>query len=118
MPSCQENNSADNEIAVEIYETFPIRNSICMAGSVKIQEQISSALGTETVQSKISSLGKTWPIILASIPIAIIMSLIFMLIMRFTAGFFVYLLLAMVLAFLIGLGIYLVIPQQPAFAGV
>lgn len=46
------------------------------------------------------------------------MSLIFMLIMRFTAGFFVYLLLAIVLVFLIGLGIYLVIPQQPAFAGV
>ena len=37
VESCHENNSADNEIAVEIYETFPIRSSICMASSDKIQ---------------------------------------------------------------------------------
>lgn len=118
VESCHENNSADNDIAVEIYETFPIRNSICMASSDKIQEKISEALGAETLQSKISALAKTWPIILASIPIAIVMSLIFMLIMRFTAGIFVYLLLIIVMVFLFGLGIYLLVPQQPAFNGV
>lgn len=33
VTSCQENNSADNEEAVEIYSTFPIRSSVCMADS-------------------------------------------------------------------------------------
>ena len=89
-----------------------------MASSAKIQEAISSAVGSESMQTKISSLGKTWPIILASIPIAIVISLLFMLIMRFTAGIFVYLLLGIVMIFLVALGIYLLVPQKPVVAGV
>lgn len=118
MLSCNENNSADEEQAVEIYETTPIRNTICMATADKIQAQISSALGGDSLESRISALSATWPIILACIPIAIVLSFIFMFIMRYTAGIFVYLLLAIVLVALIGLGIYLLVPQQPAVAGI
>lgn len=89
-----------------------------MPASSKIQAEVSGALGSDSIQSKISALGKTWPIILAAIPIAIVMSLIFMLIMRFTAGIFVYLLLVISVVFLIGLGIYLIVPQTPTFAGI
>ena len=83
-----------------------------MASSDKIQAEISEALGSETLQQKIASLGKTWQIILASIPIAIVLSLVFMLIMRFTAGIFVYLLFAVTIILLMALGIYLLLPQS------
>ena len=63
-------------------------------------------------------LGHSWPIILAAIPIAIVLSLIFMLIMRFTAGIFVYLLFAITIVFLVGLGIYLVMPHEEVVSGI
>ena len=63
-------------------------------------------------------MAKVWPILLASIPIAIFLSVVFMLFIRFTAGCFVYLLLGLSILACIGLGIYLIAAPTDSIAGV
>lgn len=54
---------------------------------------------------------------LVSIPIAVLLSSIFMLIVRFTAGFFIYILLAISFIALIALGVYLIITPVDTLSG-
>ncbi len=64
------------------------------------------------------ALSKVWPILLASIPIAIVLSIIFMLFIRLTAGCFVYLLIGLSILACIGLGIYLLAAPSDSLVGV
>lgn len=64
------------------------------------------------------TLGKVWSILLASIPIAIVLSIVFMVFIRLTAGCFVYLLLALAIVACIGLGGYLIATPSDSVAGV
>lgn len=64
------------------------------------------------------ALSKIWPIILASVPIAIVLSVIFMIFMRLTARCFVYLLLAISILACIGLGAYLIASPNAPVGGV
>lgn len=57
----------------------------------------------------ISSLSKSYTLILIAIPIAIILSIIFMLVIRFTAGCFVYILIFFAIGALVAIGLYLVL---------
>lgn len=59
-----------------------------------------------------------WPILLSAIPIAIVLSIIFMLFVRCTAGFFVYLLLAVSVLACLVLGIYLIAVPHETVVGV
>lgn len=75
-------------------------------------------MGSETWQGKITALSKVWPILLAAIPIAIFLSIVFMLFIRLTAGCFVYLLLFLSIAACIGLGIFLIVTPTDTAIGV
>lgn len=118
VTTCKKTDSADSEIAVNIYETTLVRNTVCVPTSENLQKKIASAIGAETWQGKIAALGKVWPILLAAIPIAIVLSIIFMLFIRLTAGCFVYLLLALAIAACIGLGIFLIVTPTDTAVGV
>lgn len=89
-----------------------------MPSSETVQAKLSEAIGEETWQGKFVSLGEVWPILLASLPIAIVLSVLFMFFIRFTASCFVYLLLGVAVAACIGLGIYLVVAPNSSVAGV
>lgn len=118
VTTCQKTDSADSEVAVNIYETTPFKNTICLPTSTSLQTKIAGAIGGETWEGKITALGKVWPILLAAIPIAIVLSIIFMVFMRFTAGCFVYILIALSILACIGLGIYLLAAPTDSVAGV
>lgn len=75
------------------------------------------AVGDETWQSRVQSLSKVWPILLAAIPIAIVLSVVFMLFIRLTAQCFVYILLALAVAACIGLGVYLLLSSNGTVSG-
>ena len=77
-----------------------------------INAQITSALGSGS-SNMVSSLAEGWTLILIALPIAIILSIIFMLIIRFTAGFFVYLLIFFSVGALVAFGIYLIAVTDP-----
>lgn len=83
-----------------------------MPSSDKIQTEISSAISSTSIAGKIAEIGKAWKVILISIPIVIVLSLIFMLVMRLLAGVFVYLFFVLSIVAFIGFGIYLLIPQN------
>jgi choline transporter-like protein 2/4/5 len=70
------------------------------------------------MDQKIAALSKSWTIILASVPIAIVLSILFMLIMRFTAGIFVYLLFAIAILGLLLFGIFLIAPSESNYLGI
>ena len=63
------------------------------------------------------AVSKVWPIVLAAVPIAIVLSIIFMIFMRLTAGCFVYLLLAVSILACIGLGSYLIASPNAPIGG-
>lgn len=118
VPTCQKTDSADSDVAVNIYATTSLRKTICLPTSDSLQKKVSAAIGQETWEGKIIALGKVWPILLAAIPIAIVLSIIFMIFMRLTAGCFVYLLLGLSIAACIGLGVYLIAAPTDSIAGV
>lgn len=64
------------------------------------------------------ALGKVWPILLAAIPIAVVLSVIFMIFMRLTAGCFVYLMIIISILGCIGLGAYLIASPNAPIGGV
>ena len=82
-----------------------------MPTSDHLKKEISSALGGEGVQEKLVALSKAWVIILVSVPLAIVLSLVFMCIMRCLAGIFVYLLFIIAILGLILFGIFLLVPS-------
>src|SRR5690606_25291013 len=118
VTSCQKTENADNEIAIRIYETAPIRNTICLPTSNTIKNKLSAAVGEDTWQGKFVSMGSVWHILLSAVPIATVMSVIFMFFIRHTAGCFVYILLILAVPSCLALGIYLLAAPSSSVAGV
>jgi hypothetical protein len=118
VQTCNKVESADSDVAINIYPTSPLRKSVCLPTSESLKQKISAAVGSSTWQGKIMALSKVWPILLASIPIAIVLSIIFMLFIRLTAGCFVYLLIGLSILACIGLGIYLLAAPTDSLVGV
>lgn len=98
--------------SLQIYDSYSL-SVVCMPTSAVIQAQISSALGSNSDQ--ISSLQNGYKMILIAIPIAIVLSILFLLIIRFTAGIFIYLLIFFSIAALGAFGGYL-LAANPATA--
>ena len=86
-----------------------------MPTSSTIRAKLTAALGTST--TAMSSLMNGWPLLLFSIPIAIILALLFMVFIRCCAGCFIYILIFMAIGALIGFGVYLLITPTNAVAG-
>lgn len=86
-----------------------------MPTSSTIRTQLTAALGTSA--TAMTSLMQNWPLLLFSIPIAIILALIFMLLIRCCAGCFIYILIFMAIGALVGFGIYLLITPSNAVSG-
>ena len=83
-----------------------------MPTSSVVRARLASALGTSS--TAMTSLMQGWPLLLFSIPIAIILALIFMLFIRLCAGCFIYILIFMAIGALVGFGVYLIItPANP-----
>lgn len=76
-----------------------------MPTSDTIKNQVSSALGASS--KGFSSLLKNYNLILIALPIAIIVAVLFMLIIRCMAKLFIYLLIAVSILSLVLLGVYL-----------
>lgn len=116
VTTCQKTDNADSDIAVNIYPTSSYK-PVCMPTSDSLQQKIASAVGQDTWQSKAVALGKVWPILLAAVPIAIVLSVIFMIFMRLTASCFVYLLIGVSILACIGLGAYLIASPNAPIGG-
>lgn len=80
-------------------------SSICLPSSQTLQGNIASALGSSTQQ--ITTLMQNYTLILLAFPIAILLSLIVLVLVRCLAGCFVYILVLLTVGALAGLGIYL-----------
>jgi hypothetical protein len=90
-----------------------VANTVCLPTSTTLKNDVSDALGNNTQQ--LASLMENYMLIVLALPIAIILALIVMIIVRFTAGCFIYLLIFITLAALIGFGAYIL--TQPLTAG-
>ena len=77
-----------------------------------MQDKIAEALGGNT--EGITSLMDNYELVIFAFPIAIVLSLIIMLLVRFTAGCFIYLLIGLTLVGLVGLGIFLIVSDTAA----
>jgi lipoprotein signal peptidase len=78
-----------------------------MPVSSTIKDQISSALGGSS--GSLTSLLNNYSLILLGIPIAIIVAVIVMLIIRCTASFFIYMLILLAVGALSAAGVYLLL---------
>jgi len=88
-------------------------NTACLPTSKTLSNAISEALGSETKQ--ITTLMDNYVLILISFPIAIILALVIMIIIRFLASCFIQLLIFVTIAALIGIGAY-IFTQSPSGA--
>ena len=86
-----------------------------MPTSSTVRAKLASALGTSA--TAMTSLIQNWPLLLFSIPIAIILALIFMLLIRCCAGCFIYILIFLAIGALVGFGVYLLITPANPVAG-
>ena len=86
-----------------------------MPTSSTIRAQLTAALGTSA--TAMTSLMQNWPLLLFSIPIAIILALLFMVFIRCCAGCFIYILIFLTIGALVGFGIYLIITPTNPVAG-
>ena len=87
-------------------------NTACLPTSNTLKNKIGDAFGTSG--AAMNSLLNNYSLILISIPIAIVLALLFMLLIRFCAGFFIYVLIGLALFALIGFGVYLLVaPTNP-----
>lgn len=80
-------------------------NTACLPTSKTLSNAISEALGSETKQ--ITTLMDNYVLILISFPIAIILALVIMIIIRFLASCFIQILIFVTIAALIGIGAYM-----------
>lgn len=80
-------------------------NTVCLPTSDTIKGQVSAALGANS--KGMTSLLKNYTLILIALPIAIIVAVFFMLIIRCMAKLFIYLLIATSIFALVLLGAYL-----------
>ncbi len=88
--------------------SISVRGVICMPTSETIKTEIVSALGAQGISEKVSSLSKSWVLLLIAFPITIVLSFVFMILVRFTAGFFIYLLIFFSIGALVAIGIFLI----------
>ena len=83
-----------------------------MPTSSTVRAKLAAALGTSA--TAMTSLIQNWPLLLFSIPIAIILALLFMVLIRCCAGCFIYILIFIAIGALVGFGVYLLItPANP-----
>jgi choline transporter-like protein 2/4/5 len=97
--------NADDTLAVQVYDSSLTANTACLPTSDTLKTQIATAVGGSTEQ--ITSLMQNYTLILLALPIAIILSLVFMLFIRLTAGCFIYLLIILSVATLVAFGVYI-----------
>jgi hypothetical protein len=83
-----------------------------MPSAVAVQQQVSSALGTDGLDTAITAIANSWPILLASVGITIVLGLLFMLLMRLCSGLIIWLLILLSIGTLIGLGVILINNQD------
>jgi len=93
----------DSSISTSIF--YEAANTACLPTSDKIKNEIAAAFGGSS--NGMSSLLKNYGLILLSLPIAILVSMAFMLLIRFTAKLFIYLLIIFAIVVLLGMGSYL-----------
>ena len=79
-------------------------NTACLPTSDKIKNEVAAAFGASA--NGMSSLVKNFGLILLSLPIAIIVSMAFMIVIRCAAKLFIYLLIIFAVVFLMGMGAY------------
>ena len=82
-----------------------VGNKICLPTSSSLQDHIASALGNNV--ENVASLMQNYLLIVIALPIAIILALIVMLFVRFTAGCFIYILILASISALVGFGAYI-----------
>jgi len=119
VTSCLPKNSTNNANSVEIYPSYVctyhpyiVANTACLPDSATLRGKIGGAFGSST--AAMSSLMQNWSLVMISIPVAIILALIFMLLIRCCATAFIYILIFLAIAALVGTGVYLLVsPTNP-----
>lgn len=80
-------------------------NTLCLPTSTTLQAVIAPA--SSGYAAMFTGLMNGWVLVLLAIPIAIVIALILMVIIRFAGGCFIYILIALAVLSLIALGVYM-----------
>lgn len=87
-----------------------VRNAICLPTADTVKARVINAIGAHFTEELFGSVLKDWSLLLLMVPIAALLSILALVLIRVVAGYVIYFFYVFIILALIGFGVYLDLP--------